>query len=114
MKERAIPRSSLGGEGSKQFEFAKYFRESNAMKKSETIHQCVSASCFIQKEADSGLERMTIQLNHPKLGSSERLGEESAFYAIPGTLSLGDLLPCASFLLLFLSESAQFSLPKLH
>lgn len=54
MGERSIPQTSLGREGRKQLEFAKYFTDSNAMTKSETIHMCVSASGFMQKEADLG------------------------------------------------------------
>lgn len=54
MEERSVPRTSLGREGRKQFEFAKYFTDSKAMKKSETIHTYVSASSLMQKEADLG------------------------------------------------------------
>ena len=41
---------TLGGEGSEQFEFAKYFTDSNAIEKSETTHTCVCACPALYRE----------------------------------------------------------------
>lgn len=74
MKDGGVRRTPLGGQGRKQFEFAEYFTDSNAIKKSESLSTCMSASCFIKEEADLGEELMTTQFNCPLLGSPEWLG----------------------------------------
>ena len=50
MKERSIPTTIQGWGGSEQLEFAKYFMDSNAIKKSENAHMFVCAPVRLYTE----------------------------------------------------------------